>query len=171
MKPVPRRGAPVGCGAVCAELGLDPARARLLRNVNNVVFQLARDPVVIRLVTLPSKNTRQPRSPYLIFNYPKIVYDWSADSGLASADEQVSPMPMTLSTPLPSLVCAGDVLQCRLTDDLVASHVRASSTPSGTGNSLHAAMPTVSHHGGTRMSGPAGVLPRRARPLLTANTR
>jgi len=43
-----------GLRAVCAELGLDPARARLLRNVNNAVFQLARDPVVIRLVTLPS---------------------------------------------------------------------------------------------------------------------
>jgi hypothetical protein len=26
----------------------------LLRNANNAVFQLARDPVVIRLVTLPS---------------------------------------------------------------------------------------------------------------------
>ncbi|MGH3548967.1 MAG: phosphotransferase family protein [Pseudonocardiaceae bacterium] len=40
--------------AVCGELGLDPAGARLLRNVNNAVFQLARDPIVIRLVTLPS---------------------------------------------------------------------------------------------------------------------
>ncbi|HEX4103139.1 MAG TPA: aminoglycoside phosphotransferase family protein [Pseudonocardiaceae bacterium] len=40
--------------AVCTELGLDPVGARLLRNVNNAVFQLARDPVVIRLVTLPS---------------------------------------------------------------------------------------------------------------------
>ncbi|MGH3919508.1 MAG: aminoglycoside phosphotransferase, partial [Pseudonocardiaceae bacterium] len=43
-----------GLRAVCAELGADPAGARLLRNVNNAVFQLARDPVVIRLVTLPS---------------------------------------------------------------------------------------------------------------------
>ncbi|MFY9806758.1 MAG: aminoglycoside phosphotransferase family protein [Pseudonocardiaceae bacterium] len=43
-----------GLRAVCAELGLDPVGARLLRNVNNAVFQLARDPVVIRLVTLPS---------------------------------------------------------------------------------------------------------------------
>ncbi|MBA2472628.1 MAG: aminoglycoside phosphotransferase family protein [Pseudonocardiales bacterium] len=40
--------------AVSGELGLDPVGARLLRNVNNAVFQLARDPVVIRLVTLPS---------------------------------------------------------------------------------------------------------------------
>jgi len=40
--------------AVCDELGLDPVGARLLRNVNNAVFQLARDPVVVRLVTLPS---------------------------------------------------------------------------------------------------------------------
>jgi hypothetical protein len=39
---------------VCGELGLDPDGARLLRNVNNAVFQLSRDPVVIRLVTLPS---------------------------------------------------------------------------------------------------------------------
>jgi hypothetical protein len=43
-----------GLRAVCAELGLDPAGARLLRNVNNAVFRLAHDPVVIRLVTLPS---------------------------------------------------------------------------------------------------------------------
>jgi hypothetical protein len=43
-----------GLRAVCAELGLDPAGAQLLRNVNNAVFQLARDPVVVRLVTLPS---------------------------------------------------------------------------------------------------------------------
>jgi hypothetical protein len=40
--------------AVCRDLGLDPVGARLLRNVNNAVFQLARDPIVIRLVTLPS---------------------------------------------------------------------------------------------------------------------
>lgn len=40
--------------AVCGDLGLDPVGARLLRNVNNAVFQLARDPIVIRLVTLPS---------------------------------------------------------------------------------------------------------------------
>lgn len=40
--------------AVCGKLGLDPVGARLLRNVNNAVFQLARDPIVIRLVTLPS---------------------------------------------------------------------------------------------------------------------
>ncbi|MGH3870875.1 MAG: phosphotransferase [Pseudonocardiaceae bacterium] len=43
-----------GLQAVCAELGLDPAGATLLRNVNNAVFRLSRDPVVIRLVTLPS---------------------------------------------------------------------------------------------------------------------
>lgn len=43
-----------GLRAVCAELGLDARGARLLRNVNNAVFQLRRDPVVIRLVTLPS---------------------------------------------------------------------------------------------------------------------
>ncbi len=43
-----------GLLAVCAELGLDPAGARLLRNVNNAVFRLSRDPVVVRLVTLPS---------------------------------------------------------------------------------------------------------------------
>lgn len=43
-----------GLRAICAELGLDPFGARLLRNVNNAVFQLDRDPVVIRLVTLPS---------------------------------------------------------------------------------------------------------------------
>jgi aminoglycoside phosphotransferase (APT) family kinase protein len=43
-----------GLRAVCAEFGLDPVGARLLRNVNNAVFQLARDPVVVRLVTLPS---------------------------------------------------------------------------------------------------------------------
>ncbi|MGH3912987.1 MAG: phosphotransferase [Pseudonocardiaceae bacterium] len=39
---------------VCAELGLDPAGARLLRDVNNAVFRLADDPVVVRLVTLLS---------------------------------------------------------------------------------------------------------------------
>ncbi len=43
-----------GLLAVCAELGLDPTGARLLRNVNNAVFRLSRDPVVVRLVTLPS---------------------------------------------------------------------------------------------------------------------
>lgn len=43
-----------GLRAVCAELGLDPVGARLLRNGNNAVFQLAGDPVVIRLVILPS---------------------------------------------------------------------------------------------------------------------
>ena len=43
-----------GLRAVCAELGLNPLGARLLRNVNNAVFQLSQDPVVIRLVTLPS---------------------------------------------------------------------------------------------------------------------
>jgi hypothetical protein len=43
-----------GLLAICTELGLDPAGARLLRNVNNAVFRLARDPVVVRLVTLPS---------------------------------------------------------------------------------------------------------------------
>ncbi|HET9254883.1 MAG TPA: aminoglycoside phosphotransferase family protein [Pseudonocardiaceae bacterium] len=43
-----------GLRAVCGELGLDHSGARLLRNVNNAVFQLSRDPVVIRLVTLPS---------------------------------------------------------------------------------------------------------------------
>lgn len=43
-----------GLAAVCAELGLDPAGARLLRDVNNAVFRLAGHPVVVRLVTLPS---------------------------------------------------------------------------------------------------------------------
>lgn len=43
-----------GLEAVCAELGLDPAGARLLRDVNNAVFRLASSPVVVRLVTLPS---------------------------------------------------------------------------------------------------------------------
>ena len=43
-----------GLRAVCAELNLDPAGARLLRNVNNAVFQLSPHPVVVRLVTLPS---------------------------------------------------------------------------------------------------------------------
>ncbi|MFN2494487.1 MAG: phosphotransferase [Pseudonocardiaceae bacterium] len=43
-----------GLWAICAKLGLDPAGARLLRNVNNAVFRLATSPVVIRLVTLPS---------------------------------------------------------------------------------------------------------------------
>ena len=43
-----------GLRAICAGLGLEPSGARLLRNVNNAVFQLARDPVVVRLVTLPS---------------------------------------------------------------------------------------------------------------------
>ncbi|MGH3900539.1 MAG: phosphotransferase family protein [Pseudonocardiaceae bacterium] len=43
-----------GLLAVCAELDLDPTGATLLRNVNNAVFRLSRDPVVIRLVTLPS---------------------------------------------------------------------------------------------------------------------
>lgn len=47
-----------GLHDVCGELGLDPIGARLLRNVNNAVFQLARDPVVIRLVTLPSYAPR-----------------------------------------------------------------------------------------------------------------
>lgn len=67
MKPVPHMAAAKirsevrltsGLRAVCAELDLDPAKARLLRNVNNAVFQLARDPVVIRLVTLPSYVVR-----------------------------------------------------------------------------------------------------------------
>ncbi|HEU0127025.1 MAG TPA: aminoglycoside phosphotransferase family protein [Pseudonocardiaceae bacterium] len=43
-----------GLLAICAELGLDPTGARLLRNVNNAVFRLSRDSVVVRLVTLPS---------------------------------------------------------------------------------------------------------------------
>lgn len=47
-----------GLRAICAELGLDPTGARLLRDVNNAVFQLERDPVVIRLVTLPSYVAR-----------------------------------------------------------------------------------------------------------------
>lgn len=40
--------------AICRACGLDPTGARLIRNVNNAVFQLAADPVVVRLVTLPS---------------------------------------------------------------------------------------------------------------------
>lgn len=40
--------------AICEKCGLDPAGARLIRNVNNAVFHLAADPVVVRLVTLPS---------------------------------------------------------------------------------------------------------------------
>lgn len=47
-----------GLQAVCAELGLDPTGAHLVRDVNNAVFALARDPVVIRLVTLPSYVAR-----------------------------------------------------------------------------------------------------------------
>src|SRR5437763_11131912 len=47
-----------GLRAVCAELGLDATGARLLRDVNNAVFELVRDPVVIRLVTLPSYVSR-----------------------------------------------------------------------------------------------------------------
>jgi Phosphotransferase enzyme family len=43
-----------GLRAVCAELGLHARGARLIRNVNNAVFRLSREPVVIRLVTLPS---------------------------------------------------------------------------------------------------------------------
>ncbi len=39
---------------VCRACGFDPADARLIRHVNNAVFQLAHDPVVVRLVTLPS---------------------------------------------------------------------------------------------------------------------
>ncbi|MGH4018653.1 MAG: phosphotransferase enzyme family protein [Pseudonocardiaceae bacterium] len=40
--------------AICRECGLDPDGARLIRHVNNAVFHLATDPVVVRLVTLPS---------------------------------------------------------------------------------------------------------------------
>ncbi len=47
-----------GLRAVCAELGLDATGARLLRDVNNAVFSLVGDPVVIRLVTLPSYVSR-----------------------------------------------------------------------------------------------------------------
>src|SRR5947209_19571324 len=47
-----------GLRAVCAELGLDPTEVRLLRDVNNAVFELVGDPVVIRLVTLPSYVSR-----------------------------------------------------------------------------------------------------------------
>jgi hypothetical protein len=47
-----------GLRVICAELGLDPSGARLLRDVNNAVFELVRDPVVIRLVTLPSYVSR-----------------------------------------------------------------------------------------------------------------
>lgn len=47
-------GLTTGLRAICAELGLEPVDARLLRNVNNAVFRLSRDPVVIRLVTIPS---------------------------------------------------------------------------------------------------------------------
>ncbi|HEY6423898.1 MAG TPA: aminoglycoside phosphotransferase family protein [Pseudonocardiaceae bacterium] len=47
-------GLAAGLLAICAELGLDSSGARLLRNVNNAVFQLSGDPVVVRLVTLPS---------------------------------------------------------------------------------------------------------------------
>lgn len=43
-----------GLREVCAALGFNPAGARLLRNVNNAVFRLASDSVVVRLVTLPS---------------------------------------------------------------------------------------------------------------------
>ncbi|MGH3940348.1 MAG: phosphotransferase [Pseudonocardiaceae bacterium] len=43
-----------GLAAVCAQLGLNPAGAQLLRDVNNAVFRLAEHPVVVRLVTLPS---------------------------------------------------------------------------------------------------------------------
>lgn len=43
-----------GLRAICTVLGLETLGARLLRNVNNAVFHLSRDPVVIRLVTLPS---------------------------------------------------------------------------------------------------------------------
>ncbi|MQA15679.1 MAG: phosphotransferase [Pseudonocardiaceae bacterium] len=41
-------------GAICRACGLDPTGAVLIRNVNNAVVRLARDPVVVRLVTLPS---------------------------------------------------------------------------------------------------------------------
>jgi len=39
---------------VCRACGLDPGGAELIRHVNNAVFRLVRDPVVVRLVTLPS---------------------------------------------------------------------------------------------------------------------
>lgn len=40
--------------AICHACDLDPAGAELIRNVNNAVIRLAHDPVVVRLVTLPS---------------------------------------------------------------------------------------------------------------------
>lgn len=55
LSTVPRdEGLVSGLRAICDRLGLDPVGARLLRNVNNAVFRLAADPVVVRLVTLPS---------------------------------------------------------------------------------------------------------------------
>lgn len=39
---------------LCRACGLDPADAELIRHVNNAVFRLAAQPVVVRLVTLPS---------------------------------------------------------------------------------------------------------------------
>lgn len=41
-------------GAICRACDLDPEGAELIRNVNNAVIRLAHQPVVIRLVTLPS---------------------------------------------------------------------------------------------------------------------
>jgi len=62
--PIPTRGARTGGPAdaplraalaeVCRACDLDPAGAQLIRHVNNAVFRLDRDPVVVRLVTLPS---------------------------------------------------------------------------------------------------------------------
>jgi len=43
-----------GLAAVCQACGLDPTGAQLIRHVNNAVFRLARHPVVVRLVSLPS---------------------------------------------------------------------------------------------------------------------
>lgn len=43
---------------ICRFAALDPTDARLIRNVNNAVFELAAHPVVVRLVTLPSYVAR-----------------------------------------------------------------------------------------------------------------
>lgn len=45
-------------GAICRTCDLDPEGAELIRNVNNAVVRLAHDPVVVRLVTLPSYEPR-----------------------------------------------------------------------------------------------------------------
>lgn len=47
--------------AICAQVGLDPAGARLIKFTNNAVFELAREPIVVRIAGSQTVRDRVPK--------------------------------------------------------------------------------------------------------------